>query len=253
MDVNQYRDIYAKKFLMKIVLSQISLKQDYKKNLTKILSVIINNKFDILVFPEFALTSYNLKKAISVSNKKILNSLKKIQKKLKKDQIVIIATLIYQEIYIYNAAVMISKEKMEYYFKNTLTKYDSKYLNSSTDNLIFKFNNFKIGILICRDQNNIQLIKKYKKEKCEIIFQLSAHYYKTRTAIKKMDKNIAMPIVRDIDTNSLFCKVNTVGDVGKKVSLGNSMIVDGNGYILRKANQSHEEIIKFKIKDTKWL
>ncbi len=68
-----------------------------------------------------------------------------------------------------------------------------------------------------------------------------------------MDKDIAMPIVRDIDTNSLFCKVNTVGDVGKKVSLGNSMIVDGNGYILRKANQSHEEIIKFKIKDTKWL
>lgn len=238
---------------MKIILAQISINSDYKKNLEKILNIIANNKFNILVFPELALTSYNLKKSIKVSNEKILDSLKKIQKKLKKDKIVIIGTLIHQENYIYNASAIISKEKIEYYFKNTLTKYDSKYLDSGTNNLIFEFNKFKIGILICRDQDNVRLIEKYKKERCDILFQLSAHYYKPSIAIKKLDKNIAMPIVRAIDSNTLFCKVNTIGYNTKKLSLGSSMIVDKNGFILRKANQFQDEIIKFKIKDKKWL
>ncbi len=253
MDAHQYRTFYEEVFSMNIVLAQITINQNYKKNLSKILNTIENNKFDILVFPELSLTSYDLKRAIKIPNDKILDSLSEIQKNIKKNKIVIVGTLIHKKDFIYNASAVISSENISYYYKNTLTKYDSIYLNNGTDTLIFEFKNFKIGFLICRDQDNKKLIEKYKKINCNILIQQSAHYYSKDIALKKIDKNIAMPIVRAIDSSTLFCKVNAVGKNKKKLSLGNSMIVNKEGIILRQANKFQEEIIKIKIKDKKWL
>jgi len=236
---------------MTIVLAQISVSSNYKKNLSKILNTMKNNKFDILVFPELSLTSYNLNKAIKLSNKKILDSLKKIQKRLKKHTIVIVGTLIQKKKLRYNASAIISAKNINYYFKNTLTKYDTMYLNKGNTRLVFKFKKFKIGILLCRDQDNIKLIEDYRKVNCDILIQQSAHYYSKNLLVQKIDKNIAMPIVRAIDTNTLFCKVNTVGTNEKELSIGNSMIVNKQGVVLRKANQFQEEIIKLTIKDKK--
>lgn len=251
MDAYQYRTFYEKEFSMNIVLAQISISPDYKKNLSKILNIIKNNKFDIVVFPELSLTSYDLKRAIHIKNDEILNSLSAIQKNIKKNKIVIVGTLIHKKDVIYNTSAVISSKNISFYYKNTLTKYDSIYLTSGTDNLIFEFKNFKIGCLICRDQDNIELIKKYKQEDCDILLHQSAHYYSEDIIIKKIDKNIAMPIVRAIDSSTLFCKVNAVGKNKKKLSLGNSMIVNKKGIILRQANKFEEEIIKFNIKDKK--
>ena len=60
-----------------------------------------------------------------------------------------------------------------------------------------------------------------------------------------------MPIVRAIDSNTLFCKVNTVGKKKKQISLGSSMIVNAKGYVHRKANILQEELIHFNTKEEK--
>jgi|SaaInl8_200m_RNA_FD_contig_91_417054_length_2682_multi_3_in_0_out_0_3 predicted amidohydrolase len=249
MDVNKYRTICEKVFSMNIILAQIKIKKNYKKNLHKIMKITKSNKFDILVFPELSLTSYNLKKVIKIDKSTIFKPLKEIQNIINDTQIVIVGTIVYKNNKIYNASAIISSKKIEYYFKNTLTEYDEKYFKSGTKKFIFKFKNNKIGLLICRDQDNVKLINNYKKEKCDILLHQSAHYYNKDTAIKKLDKNIAMPIVRAIDSNSLFCKVNSVGKNKNKISLGSSMIIDTQGCVLRKANQFKEEILKLKIKD----
>ena len=236
---------------MKIVLAQVSISSNYKKNLSKIIEIIEKNNFDILVFPELSLTSYNLKKSINISKIAIIKALEEIQKKVKRNKIVIVGTLVHRNTKIYNASAIISSKNIEYYYKNTLTKYDSVYFDAGVNNFNFKFKKFNIGILICRDQDNIELIKRYQKDNCDILLHQSAHYYKNNIAIKKVDKNISMPIVRAIDSKCLFCKVNTVGKYKKEISLGNSMIVNKEGVVLRKANQYKEEIIQLNIKDKK--
>lgn len=237
---------------MRIVLAQIHITKNYKYNLLKILNIMDDNKFDIIVFPELALTSYNLKNSIKLSNKKIFNCLKAIQRNLTQEQIVVVGTMIHKKHKVYNASAVIKKKNIQFYYKSTLTSYDSKYFNNGKNILTFNYKKNKIGFLICRDQDNIGLLNQYKVAKCNILFQLSAHYYNKKTAIKKLDKNIAMPIVRAIDTNTLFCKVNTVGSNKQKISLGSSMIVSSSGYVLRRANMFKEEIVKFNTKDRKW-
>jgi predicted amidohydrolase len=85
-----------------------------------------------------------------------------------------------------------------------------------------------------------------------MLLLMSAHYYKPKESIKRIDKNIAMPIVRAIDSGTLFFKVNTVGRNKKQLSLGSSIIVSPEGYILKKAGMLQEEIIKFNTKEEKW-
>ncbi len=70
---------------MKIVLAQISVSKNYKCNLEKIINIIDDNKFDIIVFPELSLTSYALKNSIKLSSKEIFKSLKNIQKKIRQE------------------------------------------------------------------------------------------------------------------------------------------------------------------------
>ena len=233
---------------MNIVLAQIEISENYKVNLVKMLNTINDNEFDILVFPELSLTSYNLKKATVIDDKILFKVLKKIQREIIDNKIIIVGTVLRKNNFNYNASAVISRKKIQYYFKNTLTEYDTEYFKKGVDHLTFKFKKFKIGLLLCRDQNNLKLLKQYKNAKCDILIHQSAHYYNSNIAIQKLDKNIAMPIVRAIDANVLFCKVNTVGYNGNKVSLGNSIVVDKNGSVLRHANHFNEEIIKYTIK-----
>ena len=230
---------------MKILLAQISISKSHKKNLSKILDIIQNHNFDILLFPELALTSYDLKKAVDIPDKSLRKSLKSIQESLGKKQRVIVGTITKIKGSVYNSAAVISKKRIKYYHKNTLTDYDELYFKRGKDILAFTFKSRRIGILICRDQDNLKLIEKYRKKHCDVLLQLSAHYYNVDTAIRKLDKNIAMPIVRAMDSGALFCKVNAVGKSGDQISLGSSMVVDPSGQIYRKANIMTEELVQF--------
>ena len=44
---------------MNIIVCQIETTQDIAKNLNKVLNIIDNEKFDLCVFPELHLTSYD--------------------------------------------------------------------------------------------------------------------------------------------------------------------------------------------------
>lgn len=229
-------------------MAQIAVSENYKQNLQKIKKIISENDFDIIVFPELALTSYCLDKVTNITNKEIEKSIISIQSCLSRKQLAIVGTIWRKNKKKYNAAALIFKNNIKFYYKSLLTKYDSDFFDAKMKPLVVIHQKKRIGVLICRDQNNLKLIEKYKNCKCDYIFQLSAHYYNEEIALKKLDKNVAMSIVRAIDTKSLFFKVNTVGKNSDYISLGTSMIVNSDGVVLRKANQYEEEIVKFNTK-----
>jgi predicted amidohydrolase len=233
---------------MKITLAQIDITASISVNLKKILKIIEENPTShLIIFPELALTSYNFEYIASLNQQDIDNALKKIQLLLSSnDQIIVIGTSRYtHKGLIYNSAAIISSQNILFYDKINLTEKDRKIFSSGNEIYIFNSRNFKVGIIICRDQNDLKLIQQYK-DKIDIMLQLSAHYYKTEIALKKLDKNIAMPIVRAIDCNCTWIKVNTVGRCNNEISLGNSIIVSPLGEILRQANKFTEEILTFK-------
>ena len=233
--------------MIKILLAQIELNCDIDKNFLNIIKILENNRADIIVFPELALTSYCLEKRYS--KKVIKKYINEIQNFLKDDNMLIIGSGWYQDKNYYNSAIIINKDTIEFYFKNSLTDYDKKFFKSGNGIKVIKYKNLKLGFLICRDQNNLDLIKQYRDQKIDILFILSAHYYTSREAIKKLDKNISFPIIRAIDTNAMVFKVNSVGKLKNKISYGSSMIVDKSGTVLRQAGKFSEEIIQFTIKE----
>jgi predicted amidohydrolase len=231
---------------MKITLAQISVEQNLKKNLKKVIRIINENNSDLIVFPELALTSYDLEYISSLNRQNINEALNKIRLLLSsRKQTVIIGTSRYDNKgYIYNSAAIITPANIFFYDKINLTEKDKRIFIAGEQTKIFEIQNFRIGIIICRDQNDIELIKKYK-EKIDLMAHLSAHYYEPVTAIKKSDKNIAIPITRAIDCCCIWTKVNTVGQNGSEISLGKSIVVSPYGEILRQSNKFSDEIITF--------
>ena len=228
---------------MKILLCQIEITKDFYENLKKTTNIIKNSDFDICLFPELSLTSYYLENNNELSDDKIYQALQNIQHFIKNNRFIVIGTAFKG----YNTAAIISKDNISFYNKNTLTTYDSKYFVEGKDIFCFESKGLRFGILICRDQNNIDLINRYKENQCDILLQLSAHYYKYEEGIRKLDRNIAIPITRAIDFGGYIFKVNCVGKKNNMISLGSSIIVNKVGTVLRKGNKFSEEIIDFTI------
>lgn len=232
---------------MNIIGCQVETTKDIAKNLEKVLYIIDTEMFDFCIFPELHLTSYDFEYINSLEDNIIEHSLNRIKNKLKENQIVILGTVWNQ----YNSAAIISSKNILFYNKSTLTEKDKTFFKKDQELKIINFCDYKIGFLICRDQDNMTLINSYKEQNIDILVQLSAHFYAPKIAIERLDKNIAMPIVRAIDSKSLLVKINSVGNLNDEISLGNSIIVNKKGIVFKQANKYNEEIIKFNTKDIK--
>jgi len=90
--------------------------------------------------------------------------------------------------------------------------------------------------LICRDQNDAKLAHEYKTLGVDAIFILAAQFYEPIEAVRKLNKNRALPIARAVENNLFVLKANAVGSNNEKISLGGSMIVDPNGCIVHESS-----------------
>ena len=126
----------------------------------------------------------------------------------------------------------------------------SLYTKKGKEPLIFQFEEVKLGILICRDQNDPMLAREYKTSEADAIFILSAHFYEPIEAIRKLNKNRALPIARAVE-NNLFVKANAVGSNNNKISLGGSLIIDPGGFIIHEGNNIDEMVLSYDISKRK--
>jgi predicted amidohydrolase len=229
---------------MKIALAQIEPSQIIEDNYKKIESIVNYTAADLIIFPELAISSYSFKVIKNIKASIIHEYLEKIQLLTKNSatKTIIVGTPRIADNKIYNSAAIINHRDIVFYDKVTLTEDDQQLFEAGKDFVIKEINNKRFGVIICRDQNNIDLILKYKN-KVDFLIQLSAHYYEMKDILKKTDKNKALPIVRAIDVNAAFIKVNTVGLLDNQISHGNSLIVSKTGQIIRTGNTTTEEVI----------
>jgi predicted amidohydrolase len=234
---------------MRIGIIQMRLTSEVNKNVLKILHRIRyahRNKLDLLCFPECALSGY-IVNHYKMKWRQIRDGIEKLQQASNSYDIsLVVGSSWHSDSGIYNSALIIRPHtSLLIYYKNNLTEYDKKYFATGKSTLEFDINGIKCGVLICRDQNYPLLAMKYRHVK--ILFYLSSHYYNKEEALKKERKNKSFPIVRALENKIYVAKADAVGTHNGLVSIGGSIVVDPDGYVIAEAKKGKEEVLKFQL------
>jgi predicted amidohydrolase len=227
----------------------MSVSENLNTNLSKVLNFIETaaaQKIDIIGFPEMSLTGYTPEVVFSENLNSLMDtSLKQIQKKCCELNIAAIIGHPYKNGYnLYNRASAILPNGQTFIYNKThLVDLEKKFFTPGNDLLAFCYRDEKIGVIICRDQNDPTLCVKLKGKGVKYIYILSAHYYKPKEARWKIDKNKAIPITRAVENNVYTLLPNTVGSHLGMVSLGYSLIAGPDGALVVLAGESEETIL----------
>jgi predicted amidohydrolase len=233
---------------MKASVAQVKLYNDIYTNLatiSKYLSLESKEDINILCFPECNITGY-VPDFSNVNQNEVMDTLNNIQEQVTKNCVIVIAGATYLERNkrFNSAIVLLTSGKRDIYNKINLTSYDEAYFKKGEEPLIFRVGDAKFGVLICRGQNHPMLIHAYKTLGADAIFILSAHFYAPIEAIRKINKNKALPIARSVGNNLWVLKANAVGSSNEKISLGGSLIIDPKGFIIREGNTINKMVLK---------
>lgn len=236
---------------MKAGVAQVKLYNDIDTNLatsSKYLSLAFKEDIDILCFPECNITGY-VRDFTSVNQNEVMDTLNNIQEQVTKNCVNVIVGAPYLERNkrFNSAIVLLTSGKRAIYHKINLTSSDEAYFKKGEEPLIFRVGEAKFGVLICRDQNHPMLVHAYKTLGADAIFILSAHFYDPIEAIRKINKNKALPIARAVENNLWVLKANAVGSSNEKISLGGSLIIDPNGFIIHEGNTINEMVLSYEI------
>lgn len=223
---------------MKAAVAQVKLYNNIDANLitiSKYISLASKEDIDILCFPECNITGY-VRDFTKVNQNEVKDMLNIIQKQVTHDCVnVIVGAPYFERKKRFNSAiVLLTNGRRHIYHKINLTSLEEAYFKKGKEPLIFQLDNAKFGVLICRDQNDPMLAQEYKSLGADAIFILSAHFYEPIEAIRKLNKNRALPIARAVENNLFVLKANAVGSNKELFSLGGSLIINPEGFVVRE-------------------
>ncbi len=236
---------------MKAAVAQVKLYNNIDANLitiSKYISLASKEDIDILCFPECNITGY-VRDFTKVNQNEVKDMLNIIQKQVTHDCVnVIVGAPYFERKKRFNSAiVLLTNGRRHIYHKINLTSLEEAYFKKGKEPLIFQLENAKFGVLICRDQNDPMLAQEYKSLGADAIFILSAHFYEPIEAIRKLNKNRALPIARAVENNLFVLKANAVGSNKELFSLGGSLIINPEGFVVREGNTIDEMILSYEI------
>lgn len=238
---------------MLISLIQLDLTHNILENFRKHEYYINNEESDLIIFPECSLTGYNANIFKKVAYKKKYQRIKEVVKRIchlaeMGNKSVVIGIPVLEDGKLFNCGCLITPTGQLYQYKKiSLTEEEKDIFYPGENILIFKLQNKKFGLVICRDQSNVALFNKLLKKNIDYLIIQSAHYYEPDIALWKRYKNIAIPITRAMDYGITILKVNTVGMLYGRISLGNSLVVNGNGRVLGMCDDINEGVLRLKI------
>lgn len=233
----------------RIGVVQMRLDSNIQTNTQNILNYIQRartRKIDILCFPECALTGY-IRNHQDVKPNNLYKSISILQQASNLSNIsLVVGSSFPWRGGLYNSALIIRPHlRIKKYYKLNLTEYDKKYFLRGKTLQSFKIDNMHFGVLICRDQNDPFLPKRFNEPK--LIFYLSSHYYQPNEIKVKERKNKAFPIVRAIENKTFVAKSDSVGIQHGLVSVGTSMIVDPHGVVIAEAPRKKEALLELNL------
>ncbi|WP_026485778.1 carbon-nitrogen hydrolase family protein [Caldanaerobius polysaccharolyticus] len=231
---------------MKFGVAQLSIGDKIEYNLAKVYRYMeraAGEGICLLGFPEMFLTGYNPSYVGNGDlNAKVDEALGGIGMKSKELGVGAIVGHGYRHggKFINRASVILPDGRKFSYDKIHLTEVEEKYFVPGSESLYFEFAGHRIGVIICRDQNDPMLIRHLREQGVDILYIISAHYYKLQEARWKVDKNRAIPIARAVENKIYVFLANAVGSHIGMVSLGNSLIVDPEGCVVVSAGEIEE-------------
>jgi predicted amidohydrolase len=236
---------------MKAAVAQVKLYTEIDANLittSKYISLASKEDIDILCFPECNITGY-VHDFSKVDQNKLVETLDIIQEQVTKIgvNVVVGAPYFERENRFNSAIVLLTNGERHIYHKINLTSSEEAYFKKGKEPLIFQLDDIKFGVLICRDQNDQMLAREYKTLGADAIFILSAHFYEPIEAIRKLNKNRALPIARAVENNLFVLKANAVGSNNEFISLGGSLIADPEGFVVREGDKVNEMVLSYEI------
>ncbi len=236
---------------MKAAVAQIKLYEDIDANvrtISKYIALASKQNVEILCFPECNITGY-VRDFNTVDQDAVIETLDIIQEQVTHSGVnVIVGVPYFERKKRFNSAIVLLTNGERYiYHKINLTSSDEAFFKKGKEPLIFRLGDVKCGVLICRDQNDPMLAAKYKTLGADAIFILSAHFYEPIEAIRKLNKNRALPIARAVENNLFVLKANAVGSANTKISLGGSLIIDPEGFVVREGNTINEMLLSYEI------
>jgi NAD+ synthase (glutamine-hydrolysing) len=214
------------------------------KNILKYIELAKAKKIDLLCFPECALTGY-IRNHRQVNVNGVSSEVAKLQKASDSSGVtLVVGSSLPLRRKIFNTAFIITPHnRIKKYFKLNLTDYDKKYFSHGTGVVrSFRIRGVGCGALICRDQNDPLLPRKFRK--INVLLYLSSHYYTSKESKYRERKNKAFPIVRAIENKVYVAKADAVGSQAGLVSVGTSMIVHPSGVVLAEAPHMREALLE---------
>jgi predicted amidohydrolase len=239
---------------MKLGVCQMAVSEKLELNTKKIINYIkqaATLNIDITGFPEMALTGYTK----DILNDKNLNDiLKKPLTEIRETCEAFNTAAIVGHPYkngdeLYNSTSVFLPDGNTYtYDKMYPTELELEYFEAGKkEPLVFTCGGKKTGVMICRDQNYPDLAKALVKAGAQFIYILSAHFYNSKEARWKLEKNRAIPITRAVENGVHVLLSNFVGSHLGMISLGNSLIADPDGAVVVSAGESEESLLSVSI------
>jgi NAD+ synthase (glutamine-hydrolysing) len=243
--------------MIRIALAQInSTVGDLKGNSAKIIANIRKakqNRVDLVVFPELALTGYPpedlLHKSNFVSrNQKLLDSIRKASKGL----VSLVGFVDRKKGLIYNSCALIQDQKIkDIYRKIALPNYgvfDEKRYFTEADSLsLYSLDNYKFALSICEDVWEKGFVKALKKKKLDFVINISASPFHLGKVLQR-EKALSYA-ARELNCFVFYC--NLVGGQDELVFDGTSKVISPQGKIISWAKRFSEDFLIFDLNRNK--
>ncbi len=206
---------------------------------------------DVIVFPEMSLLGYPpqdllLRPSLSGRIKSALASLSDIN-----DIVMIIGYPHVDHHGTFNsAAILHNGQQKGFYHKQYLPNYgvfdERRYFDKGRNQVLFDYKGVTIGLLICEDLWEKNLISELKDQGAQLIVSLNASPFE----IDKQESRKAMLAKRSSDNNLPILYINAVGGQDDLVFDGGSLAVQADGEVAHEASRflSCLRIVNFDVK-----
>lgn len=227
---------------------------DIQNNVKKMRALAIEARdkgADVIVFPEMSLLGYPpqdllLRPSLSGRIKSALASLSDIN-----DIVMIVGYPHVDHHGTFNsAAILHNGQQKGFYHKQYLPNYgvfdERRYFDKGRNQVLFDYKGVTIGLLICEDLWEKNLISELKDQGAELIVCLNASPFE----IDKQESRKAMLAKRSTDNDLPILYVNAVGGQDDLVFDGGSLAVQADGEVAHEASRFLEclRIVKFDVK-----
>ena len=247
---------------MKIALAQMKISEDINENFEKTLQLIetaASNGAQLICFPELQLSPFfpqyegvNASNyVLSINDEKI----KKIQEKCKKFNIIAVPNIYIRENNkCYDASLLINDHgeimgtsKMVHIISSPKFYEQDYYSPSDTGFKVYNTSIGKIGVIICFDRHIAESFRLCALQGADLIIIPTANI--KEEPLEKFEWEIRIPAMQN---NIFIAMCNRVGTEGEMNFAGESIVVDPNGDVVLKADDT-EQIVYANIDITKVL